>query len=200
MRFSISSFGALFCVGLSHAFVVRTDALSRLEKAKTSCQDEHYIFRRQVFLLSSLRMSQDNDGNAADATPNVIRSNITLQNYKESDNVTLEFELHTSIAAIPPESWNACLPGGGGGRSAFLDHAWLRCLEESKCASPQTGWVPQHVSIKMNGQKFAGFIPLYVKGHSSKCACTKPSYKSYPSSRSQLVTLSRCCCSGRIYL
>jgi len=95
---------------------------------------------------------------------NIIQSNITLDN-----DLTLEFNLHSSIAAIPPEAWNACLPNKDriGLGSAFLDYSWLHCLEESKCASPQTGWVPQHVSIKLNGET-KGFIPVYIKEHSSK--------------------------------
>jgi predicted N-acyltransferase len=74
----------------------------------------------------------------------------------------IEFELHPSISDIPAESWDACLSESS---SPFLQHAWLRCLEESKCASPKTGWVPQHVSITIGGQ-IRGYVPLYLKGHS----------------------------------
>ena len=106
----------------------------------------------------------ENNNNKYDNNNNIIRSNITLEN-----DITLEFKVHSSIAAIPLEAWNACLPTTKQDRlgSAFLDYSWLHCLEESKCASPQTGWVPQHVSITLNGET-KGFIPLYIKGHSSK--------------------------------
>jgi predicted N-acyltransferase len=46
-----------------------------------------------------------------------------------------------------------------------MEHSWLRCLEESECASPETGWVPQHVSIKIDGS-VCGFVPVYMKAHS----------------------------------
>ena len=74
----------------------------------------------------------------------------------------IEFELHRSISEIPADSWDACLDKHS---SPFLEHAWLRCLEESKCASPETGWVPQHISIAIDG-KVQGYVPLYLKGHS----------------------------------
>jgi predicted N-acyltransferase len=76
----------------------------------------------------------------------------------------VDFQLHSSITNIPPETWDSCLKSDGSS-SPFLEHAWLRCLEESKCASPETGWIPQHVSILVDG-KAVGFVPLYIKGHS----------------------------------
>ena len=76
----------------------------------------------------------------------------------------IAFELHPSITDISAESWDQCLADDGSS-SPFLEHAWLRCLEESRCASPETGWVPQHLSILMDGEKI-GYVPLYIKGHS----------------------------------
>ena len=75
---------------------------------------------------------------------------------------SLEFELLSSVASVPSEAWDACLNSHS---SPFLEHSWLRCLEESKCASPSTGWVPQHVCIRIDGT-IQGFVPLYIKGHS----------------------------------
>ena len=46
-----------------------------------------------------------------------------------------------------------------------MEHAWLRCLEESGCASPSTGWVPQHLSVRIGGVASV-YAPLYIKGHS----------------------------------
>ena len=74
----------------------------------------------------------------------------------------IDFEMHKSITDIPAEAWDSCLDSTS---SPFLEHAWLRCLEESKCASPETGWVPQHVSIQIDGET-RGYVPLYLKGHS----------------------------------
>jgi uncharacterized protein len=103
---------------------------------------------------------------------------------------TLEFELVPSIADIPQEEWDACLVGASPpsdsavttassssndasttmtttkiASSPFLEHAWIRCLEESECASPATGWVAQHVRLRLDGN-IAGYVPLYIKGHS----------------------------------
>jgi uncharacterized protein len=102
---------------------------------------------------------------------------------------TLEFELVPSIADISQEEWDACLvdasPPSDSAVSAssssndastmtmtmkiaaspFLEHAWIRCLEESECASPSTGWVPQHLRLRLDGT-VAGYVPLYIKGHS----------------------------------
>jgi predicted N-acyltransferase len=38
-------------------------------------------------------------------------------------------------------------------------------LEESGCASAETGWAPQHLSIQIDGKQ-KGYVPLYIKGHS----------------------------------
>jgi predicted N-acyltransferase len=86
-------------------------------------------------------------------------------NQERTNNVeerTIEFKLHSSIGSIPPDAWDACLTESS---SPFLHHSWLRCLEDSKCASPSTGWVPQHVSISIDGDT-AGYVILYIKGHS----------------------------------
>jgi uncharacterized protein len=72
------------------------------------------------------------------------------------------FKLNSAVADIPQEDWDMCV---GPESSPFVEHAWLRCLEESKCVSPDTGWVPQHVSIEIDG-KPGGYVPLYIKGHS----------------------------------
>ena len=74
----------------------------------------------------------------------------------------ISFELRPSIGSIPAEDWNSCLQEES---SPFLEHSWLLCLEESGCASPETGWAPQHVVIRIDGV-IQGYVPLYIKGHS----------------------------------
>jgi len=78
---------------------------------------------------------------------------------------TIEFELKPSISTISPQSWNSCLDDSSSSSSPFLEYSWLLCLEESGCASPTTGWIPQHVEIKLDGSVCA-YVPLYVKGNS----------------------------------
>lgn len=85
------------------------------------------------------------------------------RNGKKIGENELEFQLHTSISDISPVEWNACLAEESS--SPFLHHSWLRCLEESKCACAETGWLPQHVSISI-GKEIVGVVPLYIKGHS----------------------------------
>jgi len=77
----------------------------------------------------------------------------------------IQFQLHSSISEIPSDKWDHCLLDDEYA-SPFMQHSWLRCLEESKCVSRETGWMPQHVSIIVNGEPWCGFIPLYVKSHS----------------------------------
>lgn len=95
----------------------------------------------------------------------------------------IEFELHSAISEIPAEAWDNCLVSREDEtlKSPFLEHAWLRCLEESGCASEETGWIPQHVSFRIKSDKainidgavnnvgtqfMDGFVPLYIKNHS----------------------------------
>lgn len=84
------------------------------------------------------------------------------QSAEFDDERTLEFQLHSSIENIPEDDWNSCLTDSS---SPFLSHAWLRCLEQSKCATPSTGWVPQHVAVSIDDET-VGYVPLYIKGHS----------------------------------
>lgn len=93
---------------------------------------------------------------------NAGRLGASISSTDSSSARKIEFQMHPSISDIPAESWNACLTERS---SPFLEHAWLQCLEDSKCASPETGWVPQHVSITIDGE-VRGYVPLYLKGHS----------------------------------
>ena len=75
----------------------------------------------------------------------------------------IEFALHQSIDSISAESWNSFLIPNVS--SPFMEHSWLQCLEQSRCAAAETGWGPQHVSVTMDGNVIA-YVPLYIKGHS----------------------------------
>lgn len=80
---------------------------------------------------------------------------------------------------------------------------WLHCLEKSRCASPETGWGPQHVSVKLNG-KVVAYVPLYLKGHSMvssvlssiiQCLCFITVFLSQTSKRNKNMKLI-----GRVYI
>ncbi|KAG7356160.1 peptidogalycan biosysnthesis/recognition protein [Nitzschia inconspicua] len=73
-----------------------------------------------------------------------------------------KFELVSSISDISEEDWDRCLCPQS---SPFMEHSWLRCLEEGGCATVAKGWMPSHVRIIM-GDRICGFVPLYVKSHS----------------------------------
>ncbi len=65
-----------------------------------------------------------------------------------------------SLGEIPAPAWNRLA-----GDSPFLKHAFLHALHETGCASPETGWTPQYVTL-WEGQTLAGAMPLYLKSHS----------------------------------
>lgn len=68
---------------------------------------------------------------------------------------------------LTAEQWNACANPDGQDCNPFTDHAFLRALEESGSAAPETGWMPQHLVIEScEAGKIAGIVPLYLKSHS----------------------------------
>jgi uncharacterized protein len=73
----------------------------------------------------------------------------------------VKLEVCTRLADIDPAAWDALVGDG----LAFLEWAWLASLEESGCVSPETGWLPQHLTL-WDGSRLVGACPLYLKGHS----------------------------------
>lgn len=66
------------------------------------------------------------------------------------------------IADIPQTEWDAFAQPL---ETPFLEWEWLHNLETSGSATPQTGWLPNHLTVWRNRQLVA-VAPLYVKGHS----------------------------------
>lgn len=63
---------------------------------------------------------------------------------------------------IPQTAWDAlAIPL----KTPFLEWEWLNNLETSGSATPQTGWLPNHLLVWRNRQLIAA-APLYIKGHS----------------------------------
>jgi hypothetical protein len=88
------------------------------------------------------------------------------QHIESSFEDLLQFELLSSISTVPEEDWDRCLCSES---SPFLEHSWLRCLEEAGCATVDTGWMPSHVLIRMD-DRVCGFVPVtiaWVEGGSS---------------------------------
>lgn len=71
-----------------------------------------------------------------------------------------EISVLDSLAAVAAEEWNALA-----GNNPLLSHGYLEALESTRCASPRTGWAPQHIVLFRNGTLQAA-MPLYAKNHS----------------------------------
>jgi predicted N-acyltransferase len=66
-----------------------------------------------------------------------------------------------SIQDAPRAAWDALVGDG----SPFLEWDWLAALEEAGTVTPDTGWLPQHLTL-WEDDALIGACPLYVKGHS----------------------------------
>jgi uncharacterized protein len=73
----------------------------------------------------------------------------------------VELRVVDSLSQVEPSAWDGLV----GDQSAFLEWGWLASLEESGCASGESGWLPQHLTL-WDGGELIGACPLYVKGHS----------------------------------
>ncbi len=73
---------------------------------------------------------------------------------------TLVIRDDVPLAAIDPAAWDALAPG-----QPLLAHAFLRALEDTGCATPQTGWTAQPITA-WRGADLVGALPLYGKTHS----------------------------------
>lgn len=73
----------------------------------------------------------------------------------------LEVHITDSHAAIDGAAWDAVVGDG----SPFLEHTFLRVLETSGAACPETGWTPRPVTVWRDG-RLVGAAPTWVKTHS----------------------------------
>jgi len=76
--------------------------------------------------------------------------------------MALRAEVRGELGNVPRDAWNALVGEG----SPFLEWDWLAGLEETGCVAPDTGWLPQHVTV-WEGERLVAAAPLYVKGHSA---------------------------------
>lgn len=69
--------------------------------------------------------------------------------------------VHSAMSEIARDEWNAL----AGHDYPFLRHEFLLAAEASGCVSPDTGWLPRHLTIEApDGLRAA--MPLYEKSHS----------------------------------
>jgi len=65
-----------------------------------------------------------------------------------------------SLDEIDAADWDALADD-----NPFLAHAFLRALQDSGCAVPETGWQARFLTLWRDG-RLAGALPLYLKSHS----------------------------------
>ncbi len=89
-----------------------------------------------------------------------------------------------SLSAFTAEEWDtlsgasrACVPGSRSKSvgaetesrtpyNPFVSYNFLTSLEESGCASQQTGWLAQHLRLEAPDGSLLGAVPCYLKSHS----------------------------------
>lgn len=72
----------------------------------------------------------------------------------------------SAVADIPASVWNGLVPGHNGQPdNPFLEHAFFESLEQTGCATAQTGWLAQHIVLTAQDEP-VGLMPLYLKSHS----------------------------------
>ncbi|GAB4354449.1 MAG: GNAT family N-acetyltransferase [Oricola sp.] len=74
------------------------------------------------------------------------------------------------FAGIDRAAWNR-LSGtargtGGEPYNPFISHAFLNALEESGCATAETGWLPQFLTLENPAGDIVAALPCYLKSHS----------------------------------
>ncbi|RUR65961.1 GNAT family N-acetyltransferase [Variovorax guangxiensis] len=69
-----------------------------------------------------------------------------------------------SPSEVSPQAWNALLATQAE-PSPFMRHEYLTALNDSRSATPDSGWLPQFVTL-WQGEQLQAACPLYVKDHS----------------------------------
>ena len=73
------------------------------------------------------------------------------------------------IDAIGAAAWNRCANPPHVAYNPFLDHRFLKALEDSGSVCRETGWQPFHVVLSGEGGEVddaVGVVPMYLKSHS----------------------------------
>jgi predicted N-acyltransferase len=73
----------------------------------------------------------------------------------------VQVRLVESITDVDPKAWDALC----GEDDPFIEHAFLKALEDSGSAGGRSGWDPMHVTV-WDGPTLVGAMPLYKKDHS----------------------------------
>lgn len=70
------------------------------------------------------------------------------------------------IGEIDEVDWDRCATTHGGVLNPFCSYGFLSALEQSGCATAETGWLAQHVILEDERGILRGATPLYLKSHS----------------------------------
>ncbi|AGP32556.1 hypothetical protein BE04_42825 [Sorangium cellulosum] len=74
----------------------------------------------------------------------------------------LEAHVHDTIREIPESEWNAL---HGASEAPFLSWAWFDALERTGCVGEEAGWLPHHITLRVEGVLLAA-APAYLKDNS----------------------------------
>ncbi|MGB3405991.1 MAG: GNAT family N-acetyltransferase [Jannaschia sp.] len=81
----------------------------------------------------------------------------------------IEITALSTLGDIDAADWDACAcpetADGGPPNDPFTTHRFLHALEQSHSVGPRTGWQPQYLVARAEGEVIA-CAPLYAKGHS----------------------------------
>jgi hypothetical protein len=81
----------------------------------------------------------------------------------------VEIRIIPSLSEIDAADWDACAcpeaAGGARPNDPFTTHRFLKALEDSGSVGTGTGWQPQYLTARLEGQ-IIGVAPLYAKNHS----------------------------------
>ena len=77
-----------------------------------------------------------------------------------------EVSVHRRVSDIGRAAWDACAYAPEHAANPFVSYDFLDIAEESGCASPRTGWAPQHLAVRDQAGEVAAVAPVYLKSHS----------------------------------
>ncbi len=80
----------------------------------------------------------------------------------DSDRALFTARVLAGVGEAPAAAWDAC----AGGDNPFVSHAFLKALEDSGSATPETGWAPHHLVVEDAAGRIVGCAPAYLKSHS----------------------------------
>ncbi len=78
-------------------------------------------------------------------------------------SMDFRIQVHTAVADIGREAWDACASLSG---DPFVSFDFLDACEASGSAVPQQGWAGRHLSLADETGRVLGVMPLWLKGHS----------------------------------